>query len=77
VPAFVLMHIELPGIGDIAAARVIRRRPRGAVGLISIDDPSRSEQVGSESLLAIRKQELRPSQLGRLWEQHRPDTAAL
>ena len=71
-PEFVLMDVAMPGMGGIAAARVIRRRhPSVALVLISIDDLARGNDGGDESVPAVRKQDLVPSQLRRLWEQHR------
>jgi chemotaxis response regulator CheB len=72
-PEFVLMDVAMPGIGGIAAARVIRRRqPTVAVVLISIDDLVNGDDAEGESIPAVRKQDLLPGQLRRLWEQHRP-----
>jgi chemotaxis response regulator CheB len=72
-PEFVLMDVAMPGMGGIAAARVIRRRqPTVAVVLISIDDLARGDDAEGESVPAVRKQDLLPGLLRRLWEQHRP-----
>lgn len=70
-PEFVLMDVAMPGMGGVAAARVIQRRqPTVAVVLISVDDVARDND--GESVPAVRKQDLLPGQLRRLWEQHRP-----
>jgi chemotaxis response regulator CheB len=70
-PEFVLMDVAMPGMGGVAAARAIRRRqPTVAVVLISVDDVACDND--GESVRAVRKQDLLPGQLKRLWEQHRP-----
>jgi CheY-like chemotaxis protein len=72
-PEFVLMDVAMPGMGGIAAARVIRsRQPSVAVVLISIDDLVNGDDAEGELVPAVRKQDLLPGQLRRLWEQHRP-----
>lgn len=77
-PEFVLMDVTMPGMGGIAAARAIRRRqPTAAVVLISIDGLVRGNDPEGESVPAVRKQDLVPGQLRRLWEQHRPGRPAL
>jgi DNA-binding NarL/FixJ family response regulator len=72
-PHLVLMDVTMPGMGGIAAARVILNRYSGiVVVLISIDDPAldvgASELGGAVS--CARKQDLRPNELRRVWEMH-------
>jgi CheY-like chemotaxis protein len=72
-PEFVLMDVAMPGMGGVAAAHAIRRRqPTVAVVLISVDDLACDND--GEFVPAVRKQDLLPGQLRRLWEQHRPET---
>lgn len=72
-PEFVLMDVAMPGMGGVAAAHAIRhRQPTVAVVLISVDDLACDND--GEFVPAVRKQDLLPGQLRRLWEQHRPET---
>jgi two-component system nitrate/nitrite response regulator NarL len=73
-PELVLMDVAMPGIGGIAAARVIARSyPDVAVLLLSVDDPA--GQLGGEQLgdgvALLRKQHLSPEELRRIWDRLR------
>jgi DNA-binding NarL/FixJ family response regulator len=70
-PQLVLMDIVMPGMGGIAAARLIlRRRPAPVVILISVDDPSLhpEAQALGDLVCFVRKQDLRTPRLEELWE---------
>ncbi|MBV9048240.1 MAG: response regulator transcription factor [Solirubrobacterales bacterium] len=70
-PQLVLMDVKMPGMGGIAAARLIRsRHPEVAVVLISVNDPSldRGVEALGDSVVCSRKQDLRPQTLRQLWE---------
>jgi CheY-like chemotaxis protein len=72
-PQLVLIDVRMPGIGGVAAARAImQRRPRPVVMLISANDPDLEPGVGhfSDAVARVRKQDLRPRELNRLWEMH-------
>ncbi len=73
-PQLVLMDVAMPGMGGIAAARVILGRyPRIVIVLISIDNPAlypEARDLCRGVVACARKQDLRPSQLRRVWEQH-------
>jgi DNA-binding NarL/FixJ family response regulator len=70
-PQLVLIDIRMPGIGGLAAARaILKLHPRPVVMLISADDPDLQpgvEDLG-EAVARVRKQDLRPRELSRLWE---------
>jgi DNA-binding NarL/FixJ family response regulator len=72
-PQLVLMDVMMPGIGGIAAAHAILSRHAGVVVvLISVDDPAVHPAVRAlgGSISCARKQDLRPSEVRRLWEMH-------
>jgi chemotaxis response regulator CheB len=74
LPQLVLMDVVMPGMGGIAAARLIlQRRPAPVVVLISVDDPAQHPEADSlgAAVPFLRKQELRPLRLRELWETHR------
>jgi DNA-binding NarL/FixJ family response regulator len=70
-PELVLMDVVMPGIGGIAAARVIvRSDPNVAILLLSVDDPAGYlgvEQLG-EGVASLRKQNLSLDELRRVWD---------
>jgi hypothetical protein len=72
-PQLVVMDVVMAGMGGIAAARAILSRcPGVVVVLISVDDPALypgASDLGS-SVACRRKQDLRPSELTRVWESH-------
>jgi DNA-binding NarL/FixJ family response regulator len=70
-PQLVLMDVSMPGMGGIAAARAILRRPGAPlVVLISVDDETAHPEVVSlgAAVAFVRKQDLRSSRLLELWE---------
>jgi CheY-like chemotaxis protein len=73
-PDLVLLHIHMPGIGGLEAARVIQREsPKTVVVLVSADPGSVAidpRSVGAADLLS--KVELSPGELEELWVEHLP-----
>jgi DNA-binding NarL/FixJ family response regulator len=73
-PRLVLMDVVMPGMGGIAAARLILGKdPDVVILLVSIDDPAGypgAADLGS-TVACARKQDLRPSELLRVWEMHK------
>jgi CheY-like chemotaxis protein len=70
-PQLVLMDVMMPGMGGIAAARVIvGKHPDIVVVLISVDDPLLHPGAGDlgGSVAFARKQDLCPSRLRQVWE---------
>ena len=73
-PHLVLMDVFMPGMGGIAAAHLMLKRPDApAVVLISVDDPAQYPQAGTLNGLVdfVRKQDLRPRRLRELWQSRR------
>jgi DNA-binding NarL/FixJ family response regulator len=72
-PQLVLMDVVMPGIGGVAATHaILRRHPSVIVVLISVDDPAVLPAVRAlgGAVPCARKQDLRPSEVRRLWEMH-------
>jgi DNA-binding NarL/FixJ family response regulator len=73
-PQLVLMDVAMPGMGGIATARVIARdHPDVVVLLLSIDDPAvylEADPVG-DGVTSLRKQDLCPAELRRIWNRLR------
>jgi CheY-like chemotaxis protein len=70
----VIMDVLMPGMGGIAATRVLlNRHPELVVVLVSMDDPS--VHIGATGLgrtvALARKQDLRTTGLRKFWERHR------
>ena len=62
---------SMPGIGGIAATdAILSRHPDVVVVLISVDDPTVHPAVRAlgGAVPCARKQDLRPSEVRRLWE---------
>jgi len=72
-PRLVVMDVVMPGMGGVAATRVIlTQHPELVVVLVSVDEPGLhpgARTLGTAVALA-RKQDLRPDSLRQLWEAH-------
>jgi two-component system invasion response regulator UvrY len=72
-PDLVLLDVRLPGMNGIqTAARITSDHPHPTVFLVSVDEPA-DLPMGAASCGAatfIRKRELRPRELRRLWAEH-------
>jgi two-component system, NarL family, invasion response regulator UvrY len=74
-PEMVLLDVRMPGLDGVEVARRLRAtNPDVLVVLISVEEPmdipSAAQLSGSVPL--VRKQDLRPLLLRRLWREHRP-----
>ena len=72
-PQLVLMDVLMPGIGGISATHaILSRHPDVMVVLISVDDPALHPAVRAlgGAVPCARKQDLRPSEVRRLWGMH-------
>jgi CheY-like chemotaxis protein len=73
-PNLVLLDVNMPGMGGLEAARVIRREsPETVVVLVSADPRSvavDARSIGAADLLS--KVELSPAKLDELWLEHLP-----
>ncbi len=74
-PEMVLLDVRMPGLDGVEVARRLRAtNPDMLVVLISVEEPmdipSAAQLSGSVPL--VRKQDLRPLLLRRLWREHRP-----
>lgn len=70
-PRLVLMDVVMPGMGGIAATRLLLSRYPGlAVVLVSVDDPALHPEASGlgKAVACARKQDLRPRRLRHLWE---------
>ena len=69
-PQFVVMDVAMPGMGGIAAARMILRRfPEVVILLISVDDPTPrlSPEDRSERIACLDKRALSANELSFAW----------
>jgi DNA-binding NarL/FixJ family response regulator len=76
LPRLVLMDVMMPGIGGIAAARIIlNRHPEVVILLISADDPALHPGAAAlgTTVACARKQDLRPDRLSQLWARPKLD----
>jgi CheY-like chemotaxis protein len=77
-PDMVIMDVVMPGLGGIAAARLIKATsPRTVVVLVSTTHPDDLSREGDDSLVAdavVWKPHLRPRLLEELWFSHRRPT---
>lgn len=72
-PELVLMDVAMPGMGGMAAMRaILSRHPELMVVLISANDPAldHGDSVLPHAAAFVRKQDLHPRQLRRLWDQY-------
>ena len=69
-PQLVVMDVRMPGMGGIAAARMIRRRfPEVAILLISVDDPAHHLKPEDRSgrIACLEKRALSANELSFAW----------
>ena len=72
-PDLVLLDVRMPAMDGVETTRhLIKRDPHPIILLVSSDDPDalrdRARRCGAAAL--VRKQDLAPSVLRRLWEDH-------
>lgn len=69
-PDLLLIDVQMPGMGGVEAARVVRAAGWSVVVLVSTqsrDDLDLADPVTGEELLFLPKESLTPDQLVRLW----------
>ena len=75
IPEMVLLDVRMPGLDGVEVARRLRAtNPGTLVVLISVEEPMdipSAAQLG-DTIPLVRKQDLRPRLLRRLWREHRP-----
>ena len=74
-PQMVLLDVRMPGHDGVEVARRLREtNPGTLIVLISVEEPMdipSAAQLGN-TIPLVRKQDLRPRLLRRLWREHRP-----
>ena len=74
-PEMVLLDVRMPGLDGVEVARRLREtNPGTLIVLISVEEPMdipSAAQLGN-TIPLVRKQDLRPRLLRRLWREHRP-----
>jgi two-component system, NarL family, invasion response regulator UvrY len=69
-PELVLLDVRMPGCGGVEAARrITAAHPETVIVLISMEEFSEDAQASGAAAL-VRKQDLGPAMLRRIWEAH-------
>ncbi len=74
-PEMVLLDVRMPGLDGVEVARRLRAtNPDTLVVLISVEEPMDLPSAAqlADTVPLVRKQDLRPRLLRRLWREHRP-----
>jgi len=74
-PEMVLLDVRMPGLDGVEVARRLRAtNPATLVVLISVEEPMDIPSAAqlADTIPLVRKQDLRPRLLRRLWREHRP-----